>query len=122
MPVATTVKVRRATTREGPSTSAKVGRRDEWTSVIVEVGKKGLAHVKGVNLICDIGERYTRHVIDPINQGVVGVVEASGDVANHLFIINNFPGYRKLRAETGHLGDILFSSHLLLLGVVESGS
>jgi hypothetical protein len=73
-------------------------------------------------LICDIGERYTRRVVDPINQGVVGVVETGGDVANHLFISNNFPGCRKLRAETRHLGDILFSSHLLLLGVVEGSS
>jgi hypothetical protein len=73
-------------------------------------------------LICDISERYTRRVVNPINQGIVGVVKTSGDVANHLFIINNFPDCRKLRAETGHLGDILFSSHLLLLGVVEGSS
>jgi hypothetical protein len=73
-------------------------------------------------LICDIGQRYTRRVLDPVNQGVVGVVETGGDVANNLFIINNFHGCRKLRVETEHLGDILFSSHLLLLGVVEGSS
>jgi hypothetical protein len=103
MAITMAVAVRRATTRGGPSMSAKVGQGDEWTSVIFEVGEEGLAHIKGVNLICDISERYTRCVFDLDNQGIVGFVKAGGDVANHLIIINNFLGCRKLRVETGHL-------------------
>jgi hypothetical protein len=103
MVVTTAVTVTRATMRGGPSTSAKVGRGDELTSVIFKVGEEGLANIKGVNLICDISERYTKRVFDPVNQGVVGFIEDGGDVANHLIIINNFLGCRKLRVETGHL-------------------